>query len=759
MLSPASLRLPFLAASLLALTAPPAAAFYGAKFEPPDGKIEFGAGQHPVSSAAIQNAMPPDRKPSVIATYDDISNDEKYEPIWWMYETNMFPGARFQIGLWWLDHQHDKIISGQWDSLLLRMVRSYKDLGHDVHLRVGYEPNGNFPGNAAKYKQAYRHIVNFFRAQGVQNVAYAWNPNNRLSTYEAWYPGDDVVDWITYNRLEGESDNASDINNSPFLTFARQHQKPVYIGELSQWHADASSWINTMTRTFKGISESGEVKGFQFINYPWRSIWEWRGYRDCAFTMIPAQRQAFVNTISGDKYLYRDAGYHNPNALVVAPVRMLEAGSLKKGGAWEKSFDFYDKWSDYDYDVKGAKVFLGPTGWDVGWQMAAGSASQAQVDLTVPANASGYIGVNFRPVDFSKAMDFYIGSRKVLAAYRKVGPYTTDVVWACLQFEFRPSDIVNGKVTVRIRNTDGSNADILVQEIRIQTVHPSAPAAPGGVTASNAGKPAVSWQGVAGAEKFNIYRDNVLVGFSKGTSFTDHYADPARGYRYQVTAWDDHLGEGWMSAQVLGGSTRPDTGAGPNPNPNPVPGDSTYGFNDLAGDGEVNGLHGGIDFGTGAWAGGADWAGLVKAGCFKANVQNGSFTLPPGRVLKSLKVSSTVAGCTYSIRDGVNTAKTGTLQKDTPLLLETGWKQGGRKIDLTVCGWDFILDDITFGAASAPTALGPRRTKSADGRGPNTVQGVTEFGKSGKAAAGAGTYDLKGRMLRKMARIIPSFRP
>lgn len=55
--------------------------FYGAKFEPSDGKIYSGAGQSPEAILQMTLAGDPNQKPMVIATYDKfngIDNDGFY---------------------------------------------------------------------------------------------------------------------------------------------------------------------------------------------------------------------------------------------------------------------------------------------------------------------------------------------------------------------------------------------------------------------------------------------------------------------------------------------------------------------------------------------------------------------------------------------------------------------------------------------------------------------------------------------------------
>jgi len=57
----------------------------------------------------------------------------------------------------------------------------------------------NYGGNAATFVAAWQHFVNIFRADGVTNVKWDWNPNRTAGQSQdptAYYPGSGYVDWI-----------------------------------------------------------------------------------------------------------------------------------------------------------------------------------------------------------------------------------------------------------------------------------------------------------------------------------------------------------------------------------------------------------------------------------------------------------------------------------------------------------------------------------------------------------------------------------
>jgi beta-mannanase len=61
-------------------------------------------------------------------------------------------------------------------------------------------------GSAADYVAAYRHIHSVFAAQGVTKAVWAWVPTGYSGNWNkvaAYYPGNDVVDWIGWDPYNG----------------------------------------------------------------------------------------------------------------------------------------------------------------------------------------------------------------------------------------------------------------------------------------------------------------------------------------------------------------------------------------------------------------------------------------------------------------------------------------------------------------------------------------------------------------------------
>ncbi len=125
---------------------------------------------------------------------------------------------------------------------------------HEMNLSSSpYGPgvNGNTP---ADFIAAWRHVVTVFRAAGATNVRWVWTPNvdcGGRCPFEAFYPGDDWVDWV---GLDGY--NYSTVSGVPWMSIeqvfgpsydsiTRLTSKPLMIAETSSAEAggDKAAWI------------------------------------------------------------------------------------------------------------------------------------------------------------------------------------------------------------------------------------------------------------------------------------------------------------------------------------------------------------------------------------------------------------------------------------------------------------------------------------------------------------------------------------
>ena len=159
---------------------------------------------------------------------------------------NVVPVMRLATGDWQPSGpflKADDILSGREDARFIRMAEMSREFGEPFLLSINHEMNGDwFPYSelytrqptdwtADKFKKVWRHIHKIFREHGADQVAFLWSPgvNGRklgkydsLNSYKAYYPGDDVVDWIgasAYNDVNQQAlDNlAAAYPNKPLM--------------------------------------------------------------------------------------------------------------------------------------------------------------------------------------------------------------------------------------------------------------------------------------------------------------------------------------------------------------------------------------------------------------------------------------------------------------------------------------------------------------------------------------------------------------
>lgn len=111
-----------------------------------------------------------------------------------------------------------RVIAGGEDAKAAEWAEKVKAFGRPVMIRLmaemngPWEPwstghNGNQPG---EYVVAWRRIVDIFRAHGVTNVRWIWNPYRpfgKAIPMRGLYPGGDYVDWIGVDAYNFNKNN------------------------------------------------------------------------------------------------------------------------------------------------------------------------------------------------------------------------------------------------------------------------------------------------------------------------------------------------------------------------------------------------------------------------------------------------------------------------------------------------------------------------------------------------------------------------
>lgn len=100
------------------------------------------------------------------------------------------------------------IARGEYDPYIVGWAEEVAKLKEPLFLRVGHEMNDPYrypwgPQNntAQDFIDAWKHIRQLFDSVGATNVIWVWSPHPAFGWYEAFYPGDDYVDYVGITAL------------------------------------------------------------------------------------------------------------------------------------------------------------------------------------------------------------------------------------------------------------------------------------------------------------------------------------------------------------------------------------------------------------------------------------------------------------------------------------------------------------------------------------------------------------------------------
>jgi Glycosyl hydrolase family 26 len=273
-----------------------AAGPHGAKFEPPAGKTLFIAGQEAKSIGGLDNytngytdtvgVVPGGATAYVItkpgrniwgwntvgldgleSTANWGSNDCNAQSI---MSDPTYSNSVLHLSIDMVDDEAN-IANGTRDGLIDHLAQWVKNQDRPVFLRIGYEFDGSWNHyDPTNYINAFRRIVDRFRAAGVDNFATVWASFGSIGTgIENWYPGDSYVDWY------GISDFGY-FQGGDMLVWARQHNKPLMIAESApkDWRLDtddgATVWNEWFVPYFNFIHNNSDIiKAVCYINSDW----------------------------------------------------------------------------------------------------------------------------------------------------------------------------------------------------------------------------------------------------------------------------------------------------------------------------------------------------------------------------------------------------------------------------------------------------------------------------------------------------------
>ncbi len=177
-------------------------------------------------------------------------------------------------------------------NLIVATAQAVKAFQKPVFIRWFWEMNlGNKPqcsgiGTAAQqganYVAAWQNIYNIFKAQGVTNVSWVWNPGGAAADPDPapYYPGNNYVDWIGFDGYDKiEALDFGGVFNHFYQEFAADG-KPMIIGETGECPNLQQAYLNSAVAEIAGRTNSGGysfplVRGFLYFDSPGQYTCNW----------------------------------------------------------------------------------------------------------------------------------------------------------------------------------------------------------------------------------------------------------------------------------------------------------------------------------------------------------------------------------------------------------------------------------------------------------------------------------------------------
>ena len=299
-----------------------------AKYEPPEGEILVFAGQDNESVGAnnrfrdgYADHLP---VPAGITHYIGLQDLSYGRPIpglnveatWgagpmclkYYLESDTLKHSIIHLSISMVDAE-EKVAKGGFDPQIQEIadfMRTYSD--RPFILRIGYEFDGEWNRyDSTAFKAAFRHVVDRLRAQKLTNFATCMASSSfavSIAAWEAYYPGDDYVDWLGYSYWEG------DPVDCPTIDFADQREKPVFVAEITprgyflKEEDGDSLWNGWFTTFFEHIEKyASSIKAISYINCNWDIQPMWDDWGDTRLQINPIILKHWESKMAEPRFL------------------------------------------------------------------------------------------------------------------------------------------------------------------------------------------------------------------------------------------------------------------------------------------------------------------------------------------------------------------------------------------------------------------------------------------------------------------------
>ncbi len=322
---------------------------YGAKFEPPDGRILHGMGNWTEGNESYLAALgDPALEPAASLFFIAIGDsprpwENQVERLSSQLAAEARLGRMLHLGIELrgvdglsrgpVPVDVDVAQGNRHDGHIRDLARVVRDVGAPAFVRIGFEFSGEWNGyTPVEYPLAFRRTVEIFREEGADNAAFVWcweasSPGDFDSREQGawrWYPGNDAVDWFgidlfnpsAFGALEPRgSRSAMRENTRRFLEMAEMHGKPVMVAEsgavtvgitpdVQDGRRDWGAWFDPF---FRFLADHPGIKAFHYINSDWKDSEpaQANGWQDGDISHNAVIAASYAHELRDPRYLHK----------------------------------------------------------------------------------------------------------------------------------------------------------------------------------------------------------------------------------------------------------------------------------------------------------------------------------------------------------------------------------------------------------------------------------------------------------------------
>lgn len=231
-----------------------------------------------------------------------------------------FPNSALIMGVS-LNGDTASVANGSMDANITRLLDFLDSFNRPVFLRWAYEVEGPWNGhNPQQLVTGWRRVWDMIQARPTSraNIAVVWQVASycgATDNYDAYYPGDEYVDWVGLSYFTPQDCGHQRVNKA--AQFARDHQKPLFINESTPQRYDLTTltyasnganrgsgfsnktpqqiWDEWYARYFQFMDEYSDVlRAITYINAPWDDQPRWRSGNDGYWGRSEVQAQTLI---------------------------------------------------------------------------------------------------------------------------------------------------------------------------------------------------------------------------------------------------------------------------------------------------------------------------------------------------------------------------------------------------------------------------------------------------------------------------------